>query len=1007
MKKTKLGKVIALLLAVILLAGLLPVIALAVDPTDSDSDGYNDNDLNKLKAFLNIEDATTHKTNLKKISDTAQIDNPATWPGVTWTTDAIKSIQAINILPGKGLTGVLDLSDAVKLEFLDCWENELTGLNLSGAVSLQTVDCHYNQLSAINLTGTSALKVLFCMNNKLSSFNCSYSTAITGMSCANNPLKTLRANLLGRDIVVSSTSAGTVGATLTGNNLQLKASPVADEAHFANWTEGATVLSAAKDYTIDLSQSTPGTSLNIVGNFSHLVSFITNQSPLTQIDKYVDDGGLVSPPADPTRAGYAFGGWYTVNGQLSLISPFDFDTPIHESILLAAKWNKLFSVSSSATGGSITPSKPTAITGDTINLTITPDAGKQLKAGTLKYHDSADHTITGTSFTMPAANVTVSAEFVDGSAPVITSANHTSIPSKGGTFQVTATGTAPLAYSLTGAPDGVSINPSTGLITMDAACHMYMGTNKSFTVTVSNGTAPDVTQDFTLTILDTPYIVTAGLTKGTVGVAYNCAPDALGGGTINWVLSGTLPEGLNISGSTISGTPTTAGNYTLTFTATNANGSDTATYTLTIDPAPTVYTGGGTGSPGTETPQVNTTTTGSGSNGVTTVGAEVTGTTSGGSQTVAVPMDIITGLTDAAEKAERTGGIAIASIDTGAATGLSKVGVTIPGASFHEFAAGTKAALQINSSLGSVTFSAGAVDKIGAAGSGDVTFGIGTVDKASLSADKQKLVGSRPVFSFSVNVGDTKVSEFGSSVTVTLPYTLGAKENPNAIVVYYIDASGALKTMRGKYNTKTGTVTFKTTHFSEYTIGYNKVSLNDISDTAWYADAVTFITARGIATGTGGGNFSPEANLTRGQFLVMVMNAYGIAADESPKDNFSDAGNTYYTGFLAAAKRLGITRGVGNNMFAPENEITRQEMFTLLYNTLKQLDELPTATTGKALTEFSDADGIALWAKDAVALLVGSGTITGSGEKLSPTGTTTRAEMARVLYNLLSVSGEN
>jgi hypothetical protein len=44
----------------------------------------------------------------------------------------------------------------------------------------------------------------------------------------------------------------------------------------------------------------------------------------------------------------------------------------------------------------------------------------------------------------------------------------------------------------------------------------------------------------------------------------------------------------------------------------------------------------------------------------------------------------------------------------------------------------------------------------------------------------------------------------------------------------------------------------------------------------------------------------------------MLMKAYGIAPDTNPEDNFADAGDTYYTGYLAAAKRLGISAGVGN-----------------------------------------------------------------------------------------------
>jgi len=139
-----------------------------------------------------------------------------------------------------------------------------------------------------------------------------------------------------------------------------------------------------------------------------------------------------------------------------------------------------------------------------------------------------------------------------------------------------------------------------------------------------------------------------------------------------------------------------------------------------------------------------------------------------------------------------------------------------------------------------------------------------------------------------------------------------------------------------------GTVTFFTTHFSYYAISYNHMSFKDVANNAWYAKAVSFIAAREITTGTGGGNFSPEARLTRGQFIVMLMKAYGIAPDANPKDNFSDAGGTYYTRLPALRqKRLGVSAGIGNNMFAPEKEITRQEMFTLLYNALKVIGKLP------------------------------------------------------------------
>lgn len=200
----------------------------------------------------------------------------------------------------------------------------------------------------------------------------------------------------------------------------------------------------------------------------------------------------------------------------------------------------------------------------------------------------------------------------------------------------------------------------------------------------------------------------------------------------------------------------------------------------------------------------------------------------------------------------------------------------------------------------------------------------------------------------------------------------------------------------------TGTVTFFTTHFSDYAVVYNPVNFNDVPLGAWYNKAVSFIAARGITSGTGNGSYSSEAKLTRGEFIVLVMRAYGIAPDEKTTDNFTDAGDTYYTSYLAAAKRLKISNGTGNNLFTPKKEITRQEMFTLLYNVFRVIDRLPQGDSGKTLSDFTDEGQIDSWAKDAMTLMVETGTISGNAGMLNPKSKTTRAEMAQVLYNLLS-----
>ena len=135
----------------------------------------------------------------------------------------------------------------------------------------------------------------------------------------------------------------------------------------------------------------------------------------------------------------------------------------------------------------------------------------------------------------------------------------------------------------------------------------------------------------------------------------------------------------------------------------------------------------------------------------------------------------------------------------------------------------------------------------------------------------------------------------------------------------------------------------------------------------------------------------------------MVMRSYGVELDSHSIDNFSDAGNKYYTKYLGTAKRLGLVSGVGNNLYLPEATITRQDILVILYNVLDKFGQLPKEGNGnKSLDEFNDSDDIANYAIDAIKLFVETGIVQGDGTNLMPKAISTRAETAQVLYNLIS-----
>ena len=172
----------------------------------------------------------------------------------------------------------------------------------------------------------------------------------------------------------------------------------------------------------------------------------------------------------------------------------------------------------------------------------------------------------------------------------------------------------------------------------------------------------------------------------------------------------------------------------------------------------------------------------------------------------------------------------------------------------------------------------------------------------------------------------------------------------------------------------------------------------DVKETDWFYDAVHFAYSKGITSGVSENSFAPNDRVTRGQFITMLCRAYGI--EEMKGDNFADAGDTWYTGYLAAAKQLGISNGVGDNMFAPEKEITREEMVTLIYNYLKSVQEIEEIDSE---TEFADNSSMSDWAKQGIAFANRMGYVNGKGNNLfDPKGDATRAELAQIFYNIFS-----
>jgi hypothetical protein len=310
--------------------------------------------------------------------------------------------------------------------------------------------------------------------------------------------------------------------------------------------------------------------------------------------------------------------------------------------------------------------------------------------------------------------------------------------------------------------------------------------------------------------------------------------------------------------------------------------------------------------------------------------------------------------------------------------------------------------IEINMGSAVVTL---ATERLGSGISTGKTLGLSVMRMAAnqLPAGTQARLDGKVVYDIKLTMNGTKLTEFDGrdDLVIALPYTLKASENPNNIIVYDVKDNGERRVvMNGKYNAGTGQVEFKPTDLSKYTVAYVATSFQDVTQ-GWAKDAISALGARGIVKGVGDGEFNPKAQVTRAEFITMLMNVLELS-DESAAASFSDVEQgDWYHGNIATAQKLGIVNGKPDGSFGVHENITREDMAVMVYKAirLKQL-KLP----DREARAFKDKANIANYAKQAVEAMRGASIINGVGnDEFAPKKTANRDEAAVMIYNLWSL----
>lgn len=272
------------------------------------------------------------------------------------------------------------------------------------------------------------------------------------------------------------------------------------------------------------------------------------------------------------------------------------------------------------------------------------------------------------------------------------------------------------------------------------------------------------------------------------------------------------------------------------------------------------------------------------------------------------------------------------------------------------------------------------------------------VEIKDVSPVHQESFPGRQVFSLTVSSGSGTITNFGGTVTVSLPYTLKEGETADEVTVWHLSGDGTMTEIPCAYDPVTKLATFKVTHFSLYVVGTALWGnpFTDLSENDWFYDAVRYVSRNGLMQGTGGTSFSPNTIVTRGM-LVTILWRLENEPTAAQTVTFSDvADGAWYAKAVTWAASKGIVTGYDGS-FDPDGTLTREQMAAILYRYAAYKNYDVSAADG--LLDYADKPSD--WALSGVSWAVAKGLIKGSGNSLDPKGGASRAQAAALLQRFI------
>lgn len=205
--------------------------------------------------------------------------------------------------------------------------------------------------------------------------------------------------------------------------------------------------------------------------------------------------------------------------------------------------------------------------------------------------------------------------------------------------------------------------------------------------------------------------------------------------------------------------------------------------------------------------------------------------------------------------------------------------------------------------------------------------------------------------------------------------------------------------VKSKVSRFNGKVEIEGDQLSSYVLTYFNAPFTDLKN-HWSKSTIEALAAHGVIQGYADNRFMPDNSITRAEFVKLVVSALDLQENLTSDQQFSDTQGHWSESYVLQAAQAGLVTGYNGN-FRPDSSISRQEMVTILIRAMVYVGGSAPQTDESALTPFTDAKQIDMWAQKAMQVAVTEGIIQGSNGQLNPLGNATRAESAKVISNLL------